>query len=212
MFKLSNDIIVIDLEATAGTDKDGHQTNDFIIDIGAVLLDKDLEIIGSFSETVRPEESISPFIAELTGISDDMVAQRPLWSKVGEDFQQWVRQRSGNPKKARLAAWGNYFDIPLLRKSYQRYKMPYPFSGTAIDVKTLAFTWLAFSGRRTDKLNLEILAKHLNIEPEGEYHRAITDAKVTALVMKEIWSQLQGVFFPIQGTESWANYQLSPKD
>jgi DNA polymerase III epsilon subunit-like protein len=106
MFKLSNDIIVIDLEATAGTDKDGHQTNDFIIDIGAVLLDKDLEIIGSFSETVRPEESISPFIAELTGISDDMVAQRPLWSKVGEDFQQWVRQRSGNPKKARLAAWG----------------------------------------------------------------------------------------------------------
>jgi DNA polymerase III epsilon subunit-like protein len=212
MFKLSNDIIVIDLEATAGTDKDGHQTNDFIIDIGAVLLNKDMEFLGSFSETVQPEESISPFIAELTGITNEMVADRPLWSKVGQDFEDWVRQKSGNPKKARLAAWGNYFDIPLLRKSYERYKLHYPFAGTAVDVKTLAFTWLAFSGRRTDKLNLEILAKHLGIEPDGEYHRAITDAKVTALVLQEIWSQLQGVFMPSTGTDPWVNYQFSPKE
>jgi len=190
MFNLNNDLIVIDLEATASEDPHGNQLNNFIIDIGAVHLDKNLEIQGSFSEIIQPEEPISPFIAQLTGITNQMVGDRPLWSKVGMDFSQWVEGAVGNPKKARLAAWGNYFDIPLLRKSYQNYHMPYPFSGTALDVKTLAFFWLSLEGKRTDKLNLEILAKLLQIEPEGAYHRAITDAKVTAMILQRIWISL----------------------
>ena len=49
MFKLSNDLLVIDLEATAGVDDNGVQTNNYIIDIGAVFIDRELNIISSYN-------------------------------------------------------------------------------------------------------------------------------------------------------------------
>jgi hypothetical protein len=91
--------------------------------------------------------------------------------------------------------------------------MPYPFSGTAIDVKTLAFTWLAFSGRRTDKLNLEILAKHLNIEPEGRvppgHHRRQSHSPGHE---GDLESAPRSLLSHPGYQKGVANYQLSPKD
>ena len=208
MFKLQNPLVVLDLEATAGQDAQGFQTNDYIIDLGAVYLDEELVSKGSFSRLVRPEQPINEFIQKLTGITPAMVSDEPLFSQVGSDFTAWVASLAGNVKKVRLAAWGNYFDIPLLRKSYQRYGQEFPFSGTAIDIKSLAFLWLSLSGRRTDKVNLPFFAQHFGLD-QGQQHRALSDAQLTAQVARCLWQDLQGVFFPVKEGEPFRLAHLS---
>ena len=201
MFKLNNPLIVLDLEATAGQDDQGRQTNNCIIDLGAVFLDEKLEVRGTFQSLVKPSEPITPFITKLTGITPVMVQDQPTFAEVGPAFAQWAEGLSGNLKKTRLAAWGNYFDIPLLRRNYHDAGLDFPFSGTALDVKTLAFLWLSQSGRRTDKISLEFFAEHFGVKVEGNWHRALTDAQATAGALVGIWKDLEGFFVPLKEGE-----------
>jgi len=211
MFKLHNPIVVIDLEATAGHDDSGRQTNNCIIDLGAVYLDEALEEKGTFESLVKPAEPVTPFITELTGISPQMVESQPGFTEVGERFASWVKSLSGNLKKVRLAAWGNYFDIPLLRKNYYDAGLDFPFAGTALDVKTLAFLWLSMSGRRTDKIGLEFFAQHFGLG-QVAWHRALADAKVTAVTLVRVWKELQGFFVPLKEGEPYRHFEVSSKD
>jgi inhibitor of KinA sporulation pathway (predicted exonuclease) len=138
--KATQDLIVFDLEATTSESAEGFQENKNIIQIGAVYLkridSKKYEIADRFNQLVKPsDETISPFITELTGISNEAVKDAPAFSEAGDAFTAWA-EKNGALKQARLCAWGTYFDVPLLRAMYQKYKKPFPFSGTAYDVKT----------------------------------------------------------------------------
>jgi DNA polymerase III epsilon subunit-like protein len=211
MFKLYNPLVVIDLEATAGQDDAGRQTNNCIIDIGAVYLDETLEVRGTFESLVKPDEPITPFITKLTGITPEMVDGQPRFAEVGPAFADWAQKLSGNLKKVRLAAWGNYFDIPLLRKNYYDAGLDFPFAGTALDVKTLAFLWLSQSGRRTDKIGLEFFAQHFGLG-DVTWHRALSDARVTAATLAGVWKDLQGFFVPVKEGEPYRLVRLSTQD
>lgn len=179
----SHDIVVFDLEATASKNERGFQTNNYIIDIGAVYLDKNLNKLGEFSALVRPEEDISPFIESLTGITNKMVSDSPLFSIVGQDFYHWVESFDKRVKRVRLAAWGAYFDGPLLRKLYETYEKEFPFSGTILDIKSMSVLALSLMDRRTDQLNVASFAKIMGIEVPSNLHRALVDAQITAEIL-----------------------------
>lgn len=197
--KIIQDFVVFDLEATSSNNLDGFQTNDWIIQIAAVYLKRNeqnnkLEKVSEFNKLVKPKEKISDFITKLTGISNESVENENYFDEVGPQFTNWVNSL-GNIKNVRLCAWGNYFDIPLLRKNYEKYLIPYPFSGTAFDVKTYASLWMMLSGRRTDRLSVEHVADIMGVKPEGKYHDALTDAQVTSNILLKVFDDLdQGVF------------------
>ncbi|MDD5656913.1 MAG: exonuclease domain-containing protein [Elusimicrobia bacterium] len=197
--RLNHDLLVLDLEATSNqstaAERPAVQTNNYIIEIGAALLDRELKLVDTFQRLVRPEEPITPFITEITSITPEMCADQPLWKDVAPEFEAWVALRCGNVKRARLAAWGTYFDIPLLRRVYARYGRPFPFPGTSVDVKTLALLWAALSGRRTDKLGVDAVAAAMGIRPEGRYHRALTDATTEARILQRVCADLENGFF-----------------
>ncbi|QEN03938.1 exonuclease domain-containing protein [Thiospirochaeta perfilievii] len=196
MFNLNTDLLVIDLEATAGVDENGNQTNNYIIDLGAVLLNKNLEIVSSFESLVKPEEEITEFITNLTKIDNDMVKDEDLFPEVSNRLLKWlVDSLEGRSiKKIRLCAWGTYFDIPLLRSVYSKYSLNYPFSGTSFDIKTMALMWHSLSGKKTDKLQVSTVAKEMGIKADGFYHRALTDALVETKILQRVWLDLQGFF------------------
>lgn len=196
MFNLNTDLLVIDLEATAGVDENGKQTNNYIIDIGAVLLNKQLEIVSTFESLVKPEEPITEFITKLTNIDNDMVKNQELLPIIAEKFYNWLIEslEGRSIKKVRLCAWGTYFDIPLLRNVYNKYNINYPFPGTAFDIKTMAMMWHSLSGRKTDKLQVSTVAREMDIKADGNYHRALTDAVVEAKILQRVWEDLQGFF------------------
>ncbi len=179
-----NDLVVIDLETT-DDEKDRH-----IIEIGAVRLDRELRLLDTFSSLCYPGNMISPFVEQLTGITQEELNQSPRFSEVFAKLINWI---PGNLKRVRLCAWGNYFDINVLRQECKFWNIPYPFSGTAFDVKTVAALWCALSGRRTDKLGLQHVYKEMfpNISG-GQWHRALADAVATAQVLEKAVKDLDG--------------------
>ena len=197
--RLNNELIVLDLEATSNqedaAERPAVQTNNFIIEIGAAFLDRDLKLVDTFQRLVRPEEPITPFITEITSITPEMCEGQPLWGEIASEFESWIMRHCDNIKRVRLCAWGTYFDMPLLRRTYDRYGRPFPFSGTCFDVKTLAMLWTALSGRRTDKLGVETVASMMGVQPEGRYHRALTDAVTEAKILQRVCADLEGGFF-----------------
>jgi len=179
-------LIVLDLETT---DCDEHA----VIEVGAVALSPTLEELGRFRSLVRPDFPVSDFVVGLTGHSRESLAEAPEWPLVGEQFERWVVEVTGKPpNRSRLVAWGNYFDVTALRSQYRRHGLGYPFSGTALDAKTVAVLWAGLSGRRTDSLSVKRAAEWMGLEPEGPYHQALTDAIVTARIFRRAVEEIGG--------------------
>lgn len=184
--RYSTDIVVIDLEATCPSEDQGNNTieRSSIIEIGAVRLDRrSLEIVETFSELVRPEDyPIVPFITEITGISPDMVKDKDTFGAVGGRFLEWYGPRN----KAIIAAFGAYYDIPLLRKECNRYGLDYRthIAGGAFDLRAVATVWLAANNHRTSGLTLDSMLEKMGLADRFTAHRAVEDAKAAAAVLQ----------------------------
>ena len=184
--RYTTDIVVIDLEASCPAEDQGNNSveRSSIIEIGAVRLDRrSLEITAEFSELVRPEDfPIVPFITDITGITPDMVKDKETFGTVGGRFLEWYGPRN----KAIIAAFGAYYDIPLLRKECGRYDLDYRTSiaGGAFDIRAVATVWLAANNHRTSGLTLNSILEKMDLANRFTAHRAVEDAKAAAAVLQ----------------------------
>ncbi|WP_339844521.1 exonuclease domain-containing protein [uncultured Dokdonia sp.] len=98
---------VIDVETT-GKGINGNR----ITEICAVRL-KDGEVVDKFTSLVNPEQYIPPFITNLTGIDDAMVADAPLFNDIADRI---IEISSG----AIFVAHNVTFDFNVLRSEFKR--------------------------------------------------------------------------------------------
>lgn len=184
--RYSADIVVIDLEASCPTEDEGNNSvqRSSIIEIGAVRLNRrSLEITDEFSELVRPlDYPVTSFITGLTSITPDMVADRDDFALVGRRFLDWYGPRN----KTILAAWGAYYDVPLLRKECDRFDLPFRehIVGGAFDIRALGVAWLAAQDLRTSGATLESVVDKMGLAGRFTSHRAMEDARATAAVLQ----------------------------
>jgi DNA polymerase III epsilon subunit-like protein len=184
--RYSADIVVIDLEASCPVEDEGDNSveRSNIIEIGAVRLDRrSLEVTGTFSELVRPlDYPVTPFITGLTSITPEMVADRDTFDAVGRRFLEWYGPRN----KAHLAAWGAYYDVPLLRKECLRFGLPFRehFVGGAFDLRAVGMAWLAANDERTRGATLETVLRKMGLEGRFTSHRATDDARAAGAVLQ----------------------------
>ena len=184
--RYTTDIVIIDLEASCPTEDRGNNSieRSSIIEIGAVRLDKrSLEITDSFSELVRPEDyPIVPFITEITGISPAMVQDKDTFDQVAARFLGWYGPRN----KSMIAAFGAYYDIPLLRKEFTRYGLEFGthIAGGAFDLRAVATVWLAQENHRTSGLTLESILEKMGLADRFTAHRAVEDARAAAAILQ----------------------------
>ena len=184
--RYSTDIVVIDLEASCPAEDRGNNSveRSSIIEIGAVRLDRrSLAEVAAFSELVRPEDHpIVPFITEITGITPAMVESKDTFDAVGQRFLDWYGPRN----KAMIAAFGAYYDIPLLRKECARYGLDFRGSvaGGAFDIRGVATAWLATSDHRTSGLTLSSILDKMGLGNRFKAHRAVEDARAAAAVLQ----------------------------
>ncbi len=184
--RYSSDIVVIDLEASCPAEDQGNNAveRSSIIEIGAVRLDRrSLEITATFSELVRPEDHpIVPFITDITGITPEMVAGCDTFAAVGRRFLDWYGPRN----KAIIAAFGAYYDIPLLRKECDRYGLDFRahIVGGAFDLRAIAIAWLAERELKTSGQNLSSVLEQMDLGDRFAAHRAVEDARAAAAVLQ----------------------------
>jgi len=147
---------IVDLETTGG-----HITRDRITEIGVLLIDG--EHVERFSSLCNPGQPIPPFIENMTGISDAMVAQAPVFSDLAPDL---LARLSGRL----LLAHNARFDYGVLKNEFKRV-------GLTFQTQTLCTVKLS---RRLYpqhyKHNLDaIIARHQLDMPAR--HRALADAE-----------------------------------
>ena len=73
---------IVDIETTGGNAKTGSITEI------AILITNGSEVLHSFESLVNPMQPIPLFIQNLTGITDEMVAEAPFFSQVAEQIHE----------------------------------------------------------------------------------------------------------------------------
>ena len=163
---LNGEVIVFDLETTGL-----KPSLEEITEIAAVLV-RDGQIIDTFQTYVNPHKPIPPEITELTGISDETVANAPELAAALPRFLEFASGRA-------LVAHNAGFDMSFLRAACEKLQITAEF--TSID--TLEMSRILLPHLSKHKLN--ILAKELAVGP-FEHHRASEDA----MVLARIWIKL----------------------
>ena len=163
------DYVVFDLETT-GT----SPTTEEIIEISAVKV-KDNKIVDEFTTLVKPGKIISPFITELTGISNEMVENAPVFRNVFEDFIDFTGD---------MVLVGHNihcFDLKFLHRYAMEYYRKVP-GNDYIDTLTVARKRLpGLSHHR-----LSDLVEYYNITQQGA-HRALNDCRMNQQVYEYLF-------------------------
>ncbi|EFM09730.1 DnaQ family exonuclease/DinG family helicase [Paenibacillus curdlanolyticus YK9] len=154
---------VLDLETT------GHQAEDEMIQIGIVMLDEELNVTDTFSSFVRPATDIPPFITQLTGITNEMVADAPSVEDVLTDVVKLLGD-------AVLVAHNVGFDAHFMNRALDRCGYS-PFTGRRLDTIDL----LRMLYPTLPSYQLGAVSEAFGITHERK-HQADSDAEATAML------------------------------
>jgi DNA polymerase-3 subunit epsilon len=156
---------VVDLETTGGSPKDCR-----ITEVGAVTY-RGGERLGVFQALVDPGASIPPFIAQLTGISDQLVAGEPPIEEVLPAFCEFARG-------AVFVAHNARFDFSFLNENLGRLDYPL-LPGPPVCTAKLArrVVW-----PDVPNVKLRTLAQYFRTRATP-IHRALDDAEACAEVL-----------------------------
>ena len=156
--------IVFDIETTGLSVQ-----NCKITEIGAVKI-KDGKVIDVFNTFVNPETPIPADIVELTGITDEMVADAPKTRDALDAFFKFI---GGGDKL--LVAHNANFDTGFIR--YAAEECGFEFKNPYLDTVALS----RFLNPDLKKHKLDILADYYKVG-EFNHHRACDDADVLARI------------------------------
>lgn len=173
--------LVIDLEATTddGTAEERAVPRDEMetIEIGAVLVRANtLEVEAEFETFVKPVRRpvLTPFCTELTGITQEMLADAPAFPEAMEALRQaMLVGRWG-------VVWGSWglFDDTQLRRDCAFHGVDY----TMPEHMNLKNVFSAAQGRRK-RYGMAKALRLCGLTLEGDHHRALADAKNIARML-----------------------------
>jgi len=178
--------IIYDLEFNQAYDKNNKNSNlPFeIIQIGALKLNENLEIIGNFNRLIKPTlyTEIHPYIENLTKITTDMVNMNNTFPEVYRDFLEFI----GNDSFI-SCVWG-VCDIRELIKNiqYHNLNMKNDFK-KYIDIQN--FVCKLLKCQKGIKIGLKDAVEYFKIPISSEFHDASNDAFYTAEIFKKLHSE-----------------------
>ena len=150
---------------------------DEVIEFGAVKLDENYKQISEFQSYVKPKYSeITKHITKLTGITNEIVADKNTFEIEFEKFFEWI---GGWDMK--IYSW-SASDIKQL-KSECSYKLP------EFDILRLERQWIDIQKEFDDRiglhnsLSLKYAVGAMNRDFEGTAHTALADATNTAAIL-----------------------------
>jgi len=154
---------VVDIETTGSTPQSAGITEI------AIVIHNGVEVTGKYVTLINPRHKIPPFIVNMTGISDEMVAAAPLFEDVAPQIYNLLHGRV-------FVAHNVSFDYSFVHYLLGRSG----FQWSAPKLCTIKLSRRVFPG--LVKYGLGSLTRDLGIKIEGR-HRAWGDAAATAQVL-----------------------------
>ena len=160
------DYVVVDVETTGGNAQWNRVT-----EIGAVRV-RNGKIIEEWSSLINPQRRIPGNIVSLTGITDDMVADAPLFADIADGFREFL-------DGAVFVAHRAKFDYSFIKREDERIgeELRCPTLCTVVESRR------HFPG--LPSYSLANLSAHFEISLES-HHRALCDARATAEILLKI--------------------------
>ena len=166
-------LVVLDFETTGLSPDHGDRA----IEIGAVKI-VDGKFVERFQKLMNPGFAISGFIAEYTGITNAMLRDAAPCREVKDEFHEFIGDH--NP-----VAHNASFDRKFLDAEFSKISRSY--TGT--------FGCSMLLSRRMNQgaanHKLETLVRHLNLDVEGTFHRALYDAEMAGRVWLAMLDQIR---------------------
>ena len=154
------------------------------IEIGAVMLDENLQEIASFRTYVKPEynDSIVPNISRLTGITDAMVENAPVFKEAFKMFTNWCM---GTGDDICIYAWSDADYNQIMKEiRLKQYEL------TDAEQMLVADKWIDFQ-KEFDRhigferqVSLKLALDMAGIDFFGREHDALDDARNTAELLQ----------------------------
>lgn len=152
-----------------------------IVEVGAILLNEDRQVIGEFTQIVKPVvySEMNRITGKLIQLHTKELKYGKSFTETMKDFFEWCGENYI------FCTWGTQ-DLTELQRNMKYHGMPplatrpFPY----LDVQKL-FS-IAFEEERKVRRSLEYAVDFLQIEQDIPFHRAFSDAYYTAKVMGEI--------------------------
>jgi DNA polymerase-3 subunit epsilon len=173
-------VVVLDFETSGLSPAQGARA----IEIGAVRLVNG-KIAERFQSLMNPGFRISALIEDYTGISNRMLARAPGCTEVMRQFAAFIGSDN-------LVAHNASFDQRFLSAELERLNLPLPNAFTC----NLMLARRVFPEARSHKL--ADLVAHCHLTPQGNFHRALADAEMTAQIWLQLLAQLANQYPNIQ--------------
>jgi DNA polymerase-3 subunit epsilon len=152
-------LVFLDIETTGASPSVGSR----ITEIGALRVE-DGKVVGTFSQLVNPEQHVPSFITRMTGISDDMLWEAPLFRSIADELELFLDE-------AIFVAHNVNFDYSFIKAAFADM-------GSKFNMDRMCTAQLSrrlYPDQRRHNLDT-IIARHGFVVKDR--HRAFDDAKV----------------------------------
>ena len=156
---------VVDIELT--DDKE-------IIQFSATKLDENFREISSINYYIQPKKQVSTFVTELTGISNEMLHDKPFFEDVAYELYNYIKEDI-------LVCHGLPSDYVILKKRFHDVGILYK---AKLSLDTVELSRLFLPSQTSYRLS--DLSNSLGLYTGDQYHNAAIDVKVTVKLLKEI--------------------------
>lgn len=177
-------IIVMDLEWNQNSVQKKERSSDKpifeVIEIGAVKLNENYEIIDKFSQLIKPQiyHTMHRITADLIQLQMKELKNGKSFPIVIKEFLEWCG------KDFIFATWGP-LDLLELQRNMKYYKLSSLSDGPMEFYDVQKLFSLGIMKDKTRK-TLEFAIDYFDIEKDIPFHRAYSDAYYTAKVLKKI--------------------------
>ncbi len=162
--------VVFDIETTGLL-----KYRDKITEIGAVRVENG-EITETYNQLINPERLLPEKIIEITGITDAMLADKPIIDEVLPGFLEFCGD-------SLLVGQNTDFDVGFIRHNAK--KLGLKFDPIYLDTLPMARALFDDMG----KFSLDKIARKLDI-PDFTHHRASDDARATAQIFIKMYRMI----------------------
>ena len=161
---MADTVVVLDFETTGLSPEAGDRA----IEIGAVRIVNGV-VVDRFQELMNPGQRVSAFIEDYTGISNALLKDAAPCAEVMARFADYVGDFN---MVAHNASFDKRFLDAELARIGRRYRGDFSCS--------LLATRRVFQDAPNHQL--ATLVRHVNIEADGSFHRALYDSEMTVKV------------------------------